>query len=217
MHVLYVDDDSFLTRTVELILQKSGHSCDTAGLGETAVKLAAGGTKYDAIILDIMLPDIDGYEVIERLRAAQVDTPLLIQSGLVDRGRPGDAEAFGADDILVKPYDKDELLVRLRGAIARAEKARAAPAEPAEEKAAAEESNHRHHDRVKAIKACEITFDGETTRCMVLNLSGGGAAIRLPRHMTNCPKHFSLKFPAGRSYDCRVCWRVQDKVGVAFV
>ena len=41
--------------------------------------------------------------------------------------------------------------------------------------------------------------------------------IRLPRHMTTCPKHFSLKFPAGRSYDCRVCWRVQHKVGVAFV
>ncbi len=216
MHVLYVDDDAFLTKTVELILQKSGHSCDTADLGETAVELARA-TNYDVIVLDIMLPDIDGYEVIEHLREAQVDTPLLIQSGLVDRAKPGDAQAFGADDILVKPYDKDELLVRLNGAIKRSAKAQPASAGPAELAAGAGDSSRRDHGRVKAIKACEITFDGETTSCMVLNLSGGGAAIRLPRHMTACPKQFSLKFAAGRSYDCRVCWRVQDKVGVAFV
>lgn len=212
MHVLYVDDDSFLSRTVELILQSAGHSCDTTDLGEKAVELART-TKYDVIVLDIMLPDIDGYEVIEHLREAQIDTPLLIQSGLVDRAKPSDAQAFGADDILVKPYDKEELLARLNGAIRRAAKAPPAPTGPA----MAKESGRRQQDRVKSIKACEISFDGKTARCMVLNMSGGGAAIRLPRHMTNCPNYFSLKFLAGRSHDCQVCWRVQDKVGVTFV
>jgi hypothetical protein len=89
-----------------------------------------------------------------------------------------------------------------------------APGVPRPEEAARQK---RTHSRVKAIKPCEIEFDGTKTRAMVLNLSPGGAAVRLPRHMTNCPKYFTLKFAAGRSYECRVCWRVQDKIGVAFL
>ena len=112
MRVLYVDDDPAMTKSVELMLRTAGHTCDTTYLGERAVQLA-NMKQYDAIVLDIMLPDIDGYEVIERLRQAQVSTPILIQTGLVDRARPGDAEAFGADDVLLKPFDKDELIRHL--------------------------------------------------------------------------------------------------------
>lgn len=173
---------------------------------------------YDAIILDIMLPDIDGYEVIERLREAQVSTPLLIQTGLVDREKLGDAEAFGVDDILVKPFDKNELIGHLEQAVSRsAEAVPAAEVEPAAEAAKDEGVNKRPHHRVNTIKACEIQFDGKTTRGMVLSLSNKGAAVRLPQNLTNCPEYFTLKFPAGRSYHCRICWRLRDKVGVAFV
>ena len=86
MQVLYVEDDKLMAKNVELILQKEGHFCHTADRGERAVELAKRNA-YDIIILDIMLPDFDGYEVIERLRASGIDTPYLIQSGLVDRER----------------------------------------------------------------------------------------------------------------------------------
>jgi DNA-binding response OmpR family regulator len=112
MQVLYVDDDPSMTMTVQLMLRAAGHSCDTTDLGERAVTLART-LDYDAIILDIMLPDIDGYEVIERLREAEIKTPLLIQTGLVDRSQPEDSQAFGADDILIKPFGKEELIEHL--------------------------------------------------------------------------------------------------------
>ena len=96
MQVLCVDDDPSTTRSVEIMLWTAGHSCDTSYLGERAVQLA-NMKEYDAIVLDIMLPDIDGYEVIERLRQAQDSTPIPIQTGLVDRAKPGDAAAFSAD------------------------------------------------------------------------------------------------------------------------
>lgn len=214
MHVLYVDDDPSMTKSVALMLRQAGHSCDKAELGEQAVDLA-NENDYDAIILDIMLPDIDGYEVIERLREAQVSTPLLIQTGLVDRAKPGDAEAFGVDDILIKPFDKNELMSHLERVVSSSAVAQAAEAhtEGQEDEAA----HHRHQDHVKTFTACQIEFGEETSRAMVLSFSGRGAAVRLPSHMTNCPKHFALKFPTGERYDCRVCWRAHDKVGVAFL
>lgn len=218
MHVLYVDDDLAMIKSVALMLQREGHSCDKAELGERAVELA-NENDYDAIILDIMLPDIDGYEVIERLREAQVSTPLLIQTGLVDRAQPGDAEAFGVDEILIKPFDKNELIDRLEKVVSSPAKAEAAPAEAAETDADAPENPaaKRHQDRFKAFTACKIEFGDETNGAVVLSLSSRGAVVRLPSHMTNCPKHFILKFPTGQSHDCRVCWRAHNKIGVAFL
>lgn len=217
MHVLYVDDDLAMIKSVALMLQREGHSCDKAELGERAVELA-NENDYDAIILDIMLPDIDGYEVIERLREAQVSTPLLIQTGLVDRAQPGDAEAFGVDEILIKPFDKNELIDRLEKVVSPPATAETAPAEEAEAEAPEDEAAaDRHRDRVKTFTTCEIEFGGETNRAMVLSLSSRGAVVRLPSRMTNCPKHFTLKFPTGQRHDCRICWRVRDKIGVAFL
>ena len=219
MRILYVDDDPSMTKTVELMLRTAGHACDTTYLGERAVQLA-NMKGYDAIVLDIMLPDIDGYEVIERLRQSQVSTPILIQTGLVDRAKPGDAEAFGADDILLKPFDKDELIRHLRRTVSRATGAAAASAEkekPGVEVPKDQGAIKRRHNEVKTIKACEIQFDGNKTNGMVLSLSDGGAVVSLPQHLTNLPKYFTLKFLTGRSYDCRICWRAKDKVGIAFV
>ncbi len=217
MQILYVDDDKSMTRAVGLMLRQAGHSCDTTHLGERAVQLAK--TKdYDAIILDIMLPDIDGYEVIERLREGQVSTPLLIQTGLVERTKPGDARAFGTDDVLLKPFDTAELIEHLKRTMARsAEAARQEEAEPAGDAPEGRSVNQRQHERVQAIEPCEITLDGKTSRGMVMNLSEGGAALRLPRHMTNPPETFTLTLAGGHAYTCRVCWRIQGKVGVAFV
>ena len=216
MRVLYVDDDPSMTKTVKLMLQTAGHSCDTTYLGERAVQLAHM-YEYDAIILDIMLPDIDGYEVIERLRQAQVSIPILIQTGLVDRAKPGDAEAFGADDILLKPFDTKELIRHLRRTVSRARDS--SPAEqmkPGVEVPKDQVANKQPHAGVKTIKACEIQFGGIKTNGMVLSLSEGGAVVRLPQHMSDLPEYFTLKFLTGQSYDCRICWRAKDKVGIAF-
>jgi DNA-binding response OmpR family regulator len=218
MRVLYVDDDPSMTKSVELMLRTAGHSCDTTYLGERGVQLAHMND-YDVIILDIMLPDIDGYEVIERLRQAQVNVPILIQTGLVDRTEPSDAEAFGVDDVLIKPFDKRELIRHLRRAKSRAAKTEAIPAEnvqPGVEDPEDQGVNKRRHNGIKTIKACEIQFGGIKTNGMVLSLSEGGAVVRLPQHMSDLPEYFTLKFLTGLSYDCRICWRAKDKIGIAF-
>jgi two-component system cell cycle response regulator CtrA len=74
---------------------------------------------YDIIILDLMLPDIDGYEVLRRLRAAHVKTPILILSGLTSLDEKIKGLGFGADDYLTKPFDKRELVARLQAIVRR--------------------------------------------------------------------------------------------------
>ncbi|HEX2592190.1 MAG TPA: response regulator transcription factor, partial [Rhizomicrobium sp.] len=74
---------------------------------------------YDIIILDLMLPDIDGYEVLRRLRAARVRTPILILSGLAELDYKLKGLGFGADDFLTKPFDRRELLARIQAIVRR--------------------------------------------------------------------------------------------------
>ena len=94
-------------------LTKAGLAVDVAGDGGDAL-VRAGATEYDAIVLDAMLPDIDGLDVCRRLRADRVWSPVLMltaRSGVPDRVDGLDA---GADDYLAKPFSFDELLARLR-------------------------------------------------------------------------------------------------------
>ena len=74
---------------------------------------------YDIILLDLMLPDIDGYEVLRRLRDARVETPVLILSGLTETEDKVKGLGFGADDYLTKPFDKVELLARIQAIVRR--------------------------------------------------------------------------------------------------
>jgi DNA-binding response OmpR family regulator len=219
MRVLLVEDDPSWVESVELMLREDGHTCCTANLGEQAVELATH-EDFDLIILDIMLPDMDGYEVIERLRAAEVRTPILIQSGLVIRRNKDDAQAFGVDEIIIKPFGRDELARCLQSAVAPRESDIPRPptdvpgAEVADLEGDAKSLRLR---RSKRIKPAKMIHQNTAASCMVLNLSGGGAAIRLPRHMGDCPPIFTLKLDTGRVHRCEVCWRVGDKVGVKFV
>ena len=81
MRVLLVEDDANTAQSIELILKSEGYIVDTTDLGEDGLEIGKL-YDYDIIILDLMLPDIDGYEVLRRLRAARVRTPILILSGL---------------------------------------------------------------------------------------------------------------------------------------
>ena len=119
MRVLIVEDDSATSATIELVLKAEGFICDTTDLGEDGLEIGKL-YDYDIIILDLMLPDIDGYEVLRRLRAARVRTPILILSGLGELDHKIKGLGFGADDFLTKPFDKRELVARIHAIIRRA-------------------------------------------------------------------------------------------------
>ncbi len=118
MRVLVIEDDQGTAKTLQMTLQSEGFVCDTTAVGEDGLDIARH-YEYDLIILDLMLPDIDGYEILRRLRAVQVTTPVLILSGLSDIDDKIKGLGIGADDYLTKPFNKDELLARVRAIIRR--------------------------------------------------------------------------------------------------
>ena len=119
MRVLIVEDDSATARTVDAILRAEGFVCDTTDLGEDGLEIGKL-YDYDLIVLDILLPDIDGYEVLRRLRSAKVETPTLILSGLAEPDSKIKGFGIGADDYLTKPFDRRELVARVHAIIRRA-------------------------------------------------------------------------------------------------
>lgn len=113
MRLLLVEDSPRLQKSVATALRRSGHAVDTAGDGEEGLWLAESRA-YDLVILDLMLPKIDGLEVLRRLRAAGRDTHVLLltaRDAVADRVNGLGA---GADDYLVKPFALEELLARVQ-------------------------------------------------------------------------------------------------------
>jgi DNA-binding response OmpR family regulator len=118
MELLLVEDDVKLVRALEHGLTLEGYAVDVALRGEDALA-KAGERDYDVIVLDVMLPGLDGFAVCESLRRARLRVPVLMLTARVDvadRIRGLDA---GADDYLTKPFDFGELLARLRALIRR--------------------------------------------------------------------------------------------------
>lgn len=118
MRVLVVEDQADLRRALERGLRESGYAVDVAADGEDGL-FKATSWNYDAIVLDLMLPKLDGWELLKRLRREK-KTPVLILTArdtLDDRVRGLDS---GGDDYLVKPFEHAELLARLRALIRRA-------------------------------------------------------------------------------------------------
>ena len=118
MRVLLIEDDSSTARSIESILQSEGFVCDTTDMGEDGLEIGKL-YEYDIIVLDLMLPDMDGFEVLKRLRAAQIKTPVLVLSGLNEIEDKVRGLGFGAHDYLVKPFSKVELLARMHAIIRR--------------------------------------------------------------------------------------------------
>ena len=117
MRVLVVDDEVKLARLLQRGLRHHGVATDIAPSGEDALVLARA-TPYDAIVLDLMLPGCDGFDVCRTLREESNWTPTLMLSALSDVENRVRGLDTGADDYLAKPFSLDELLARLR-AIAR--------------------------------------------------------------------------------------------------
>jgi len=118
MRLLLADDEKELSNALVAILKHSSYTVDAVYNGLDALDYALTG-KYDGIILDIMMPDLDGTEVLKRLRSREISTPVLFltaKSEVDDRIKGLD---LGADDYLTKPFDMGELLARIRAMLRR--------------------------------------------------------------------------------------------------
>jgi len=113
VRVLVVEDEPKIATLIHRALKRAGLAVDVAGDGEGAV-LEAVAVPYDVILLDRMLPGIDGAEVCRRMRAQDVRTPILMLTAMGEIPHRVEGLDAGADDYLTKPFDLDELLARVR-------------------------------------------------------------------------------------------------------
>lgn len=118
MRVLLVEDDPTTSHSIEMMLTSAGMVLDTTDMGEDGLEIGKL-YDYDIIILDLMLPDMDGYEVLRRLRSSKVETPVLILSGLTEADKKVKGLGTGADDYLTKPFNKEELIARIHAIVRR--------------------------------------------------------------------------------------------------
>ncbi len=120
MRVLLVEDDPTTQQSVRMMLESASMVVDTTDLGEDGLEISKL-YDYDIIILDLMLPDIGGMEVLRRLRDSRIETPVLILSGLTGSENKVKGLGIGADDYLTKPFNKEELLARIQAIVRRSQ------------------------------------------------------------------------------------------------
>jgi two-component system OmpR family response regulator len=117
MRILVVEDELDLLKSLARALREEGYAVDTAENGEDGL-FSAETNGYDAIILDVMLPRLDGWELLKRLRKTKKTPVLMLTARDQSRDRVRGLDT-GADDYVIKPFDLDELLARLRALIRR--------------------------------------------------------------------------------------------------
>ncbi len=116
--ILIVEDDPALRNSIRSILERNGHQPHTAGDGAAAARELSTGGPFDVVLLDIGLPFVDGWEILERLEGRRIPSVIVISAsgGEQDKVRALD---MGADDYLAKPFGADELLARIRAVLRR--------------------------------------------------------------------------------------------------
>lgn len=119
MRILLVEDDRSLQRTLVKLFKTQSFAVDATAAGKEAVYLAKTND-YDIIILDLMLPDIDGFEVCRQIRKGKLSTPVMMLTALDDISSKITGLDTGADDYLPKPFHAGELLARVRALARRA-------------------------------------------------------------------------------------------------
>lgn len=112
MKLLLADDEEEMTRALSAILKFSGYEVDVVGDGAAALDMALKNS-YDALVLDVMMPEMSGIEVVEELRHRNYDTPILMLTAKAELEDKVDGLNKGADDYLTKPFYKEELLARI--------------------------------------------------------------------------------------------------------
>jgi len=166
--LLVVEDETHLADGLRFNLEAEGHTVDIVGDGEVAIqRLARDCEQFDAVVLDVMLPFRDGFEVVAAMRAAKNYAPVLM---LTARSRPEDVLrgfAVGADDYLPKPFELPIFLARLQGLLRRSAWLRDSGATAAQE-----------NDSVVA-NGDVYTFDGKKIDFSALELQSGDTTIQL--------------------------------------
>ncbi len=156
-HILIVEDEAHLADGLRFNLEAEGHTVDIDGDGQAALdRLLANRTAFDAVVLDVMLPGRNGFEVVKQLRTAGHYVPVLM---LTARSRPSDVlQGFeaGADDYLPKPFELQILLARLHGLLRRRQWM--------------QQDQHEHE---------QLTFAGRTLDLEALELRVGDKAYQL--------------------------------------
>ena len=118
MRILLIEDDSSMAESLERMLEKADLNPYVTDSGEEGIELAKL-YDYDLVILDLSLPDMDGYDVLRKLRMARVETPTLILSGRDGAQSKIKGFGVGADDYLTKPFDREELIARIHAIVRR--------------------------------------------------------------------------------------------------
>jgi two-component system cell cycle response regulator CtrA len=118
MRVLLVEDDPTTSKSIELMLGNANLNVYSTDLGEEGIDLAKL-YDYDLILLDLNLPDMNGFDVLRQLRLARIETPILILSGNDASEDKIKGFGFGADDYLTKPFHREELVARIHVIIRR--------------------------------------------------------------------------------------------------
>lgn len=118
MRILLIEDDSAMAQSIEMMLKQEGFNVYTTDLGEEGLDLGKL-YDYDLIVLDLGLPDMNGYDVLRQLRVAKVGTPILILSGMSGTENKVKGFGFGADDYMTKPFQKEELVARIHAIVRR--------------------------------------------------------------------------------------------------
>ena len=170
--VLIVEDEAHLAEGLRFNIEAEGHSVEVAGDGELAIeRLLKAKDRFDAVVLDVMLPGLDGFAVATRLRRARNYVPVLM---LTARGRPEDVLAgfaAGADDYLPKPFELPIFLARLQGLLRRSAWLAGAADTVASKK--------RDVNVDRSASGEKFSFDGRTIDFETLELRSDGTAIQL--------------------------------------
>ena len=119
MNILIVEDEKKVSSFIKKGLEVNGFEADTAFDGQTALKKGSNSI-YDAIIMDVNLPELNGFEVCKQLREKNIKTPILMLTALGTTRDKVHGFDLGADDYLVKPFEFEELLARIKAIIKRA-------------------------------------------------------------------------------------------------
>jgi DNA-binding response OmpR family regulator len=178
--VLVVEDEAHIAGGLRFNLEAEGHSVQLVSDGETAVdRLIAEKEQFDAVVLDVMLPGMDGFSVVSALRKSRNYVPVLM---LTARGRPEDVLkgfASGADDYLPKPFELPIFLARLQGLLRRTEWLRNAADAPKRKGRSAAPEEHALSAAAAAADESLYSFNGKTIDFGNLELRTKGATIQL--------------------------------------
>jgi len=168
--ILIVEDEQHIADGLRFNLIAEGHDVEVVDTGEVALThLSANPTRFDLVVLDVMLPGIDGFGVVATLRGAGQFVPVLI---LTARGRPEDVlRGFesGADDYLPKPFELPILIARVQGLLRRREWFRLALTSP--QPAARSSSRFTFHERTIDFEQLEVVMGGKTMPLTVMEAS----------------------------------------------